>query len=94
MGSEHESPNVRAALALPRALERGMHGEALRDLYSDDVVSTEHPNPISTRGSASDPDHIISASTVGASFLAHQRYLIRDVHEDGSLVISGTPGRV
>jgi ketosteroid isomerase-like protein len=83
----HESPNVRAALALPRALERGVHGEALRELYTPDVVSVEHPNPISRRGSRADLDRIVVASDAGAALLSSQRYTIRDVHEDGNLVI-------
>jgi ketosteroid isomerase-like protein len=85
--SAQESPNVAAALALPRALERGLHGEDLRRLYDDSVISVEHPNPMSPHGSASDLDHIVAASTGGAALLASQRYDVRDVHESGNLVI-------
>lgn len=85
--STRESPNVAAALALPRALEGGVHGDALRPLYAETVVSIEHPNPISPRGSTSDLDHIVATSTAGAALLSSQRYAIRDVHEIGDLVI-------
>ena len=76
-----------AALALPRALERGLHGDALRSLYAANIVSVVHPNPVSPRGSASDLDQIVSASTAGAALLSSQRYAIRDVREEGDLVI-------
>lgn len=82
-----ESSKVAAALALPRALEAGVHGDALRHLYAETVVSIEHPNLISPRGSASDLDQIVAASTAGAALLASQRYDIRDVREVGDLVI-------
>ena len=39
-----ESPWVAAALALPRALERGVHGDDLREPYAaPSVGSVEHP---------------------------------------------------
>jgi len=82
-----ESRQVAAALALPRALEQGVCGDDLRDLYAPTVVSVEHPNPISPRGSTADLEHIVAASTAGAALLASQRYAIRDVHESGDLVI-------
>jgi hypothetical protein len=82
-----ESANVTAALALPRALEAGVHGDALRDLYVDQVISVEHPNPISPRGATSDLDRIVAASAAGAALLSSQRYSIRDVLEVGDLVI-------
>jgi ketosteroid isomerase-like protein len=82
-----ESSNVAAALALPRALEAGGHGDELRQLYAKTVVSIEHPNPISPRGSIADLDHIVAASTAGAALLSSQRYAIRDVREVGDLVI-------
>jgi ketosteroid isomerase-like protein len=83
----HESPTVAAALALPRALERGVHGEALRSLYTPDAISIEHPNPVAPNGGTADVDHIIAASDAGAALLQSQRYDIRHVVESGDLVI-------
>jgi ketosteroid isomerase-like protein len=83
----HESPNVAAALALPRALERGVHGEALRPLYTPDATSIEHPNPIAPYGATHDVDHIVAASDAGAALMQSQRYDISDVVEAGDLVI-------
>jgi hypothetical protein len=68
-------------------LEAGIHGDALRNLYAETVVAIEHPNPVSPRGSVSDLDHIVAASTAGAALLSSQRYAIRDVREVGDLVI-------
>ena len=82
-----ESANVAAALALPRALEAGVCGDALRDLYAEAVISVEHPNAISPRGTSSDLDHIVAASKAGAALLSSQHYTIRDVREVGDVVI-------
>jgi ketosteroid isomerase-like protein len=87
MTAPQESPNVAAALALPRALERGMHGEALRKLYTADVISIEHPNPVAPNGGTHDLDQIVAASDAGAALLQSQRYDIRDIVESGDLVI-------
>ena len=69
MSTPYESANVAAALALPRALERGVHGEALRSLYTPDATSTEHPNPIATHGATHDVEQIVAASAAGAALL-------------------------
>ena len=82
-----ESANVAAALALPRALERGVHGEALRAFYTPDAISIEHPNPIAPNGGSYDLDHIVAASDAGAALMQSQRYDIRDVVEVGEEVI-------
>jgi ketosteroid isomerase-like protein len=87
MSTQHESANVAAALALPRALERGMHGEALRSLFTPDAISIEHPNPIAPHGGTHDVDHIVAASDAGAALMQSQRYEIRDVVESGQEVI-------
>jgi SnoaL-like domain len=86
-GTPQESPNVAAALALPRALEHGVHGEALRSLYTPDAISVEHPNAIAPNGGSYDLDHIIAASDAGAALMQSQQYDIRDVVEAGDLVI-------
>ena len=82
-----ESPNVAAALALPRALERGTRGEALRELYTPDATSTEHPNLIAPHGATHDVAQLLAAAEAGSALLSSQRYAIRDVHESGELVI-------
>jgi ketosteroid isomerase-like protein len=82
-----ESANVAAALALPRALERGVHGEALRAFYTPDAISIEHPNAIAPNGGRYDLDHVVAASDAGAALMQSQRYDIRDVVEAGDLVI-------
>ena len=83
----HESANVAAALALPRALEQGVHGEVLRSLYTPDAISIEYPNAVSPHGGTHGVDHIIAASDAGATLMRSQRYDIRDVVEVGDLVI-------
>ncbi len=85
--SSPESPNVSAALALPRALGAGLHGEAIRHLYTDDATSTEHPNPIAPRGATYSVAELVAGSDAGAALLSSQRYDIRDVREIGDLVI-------
>ena len=87
MSISDESANVTAALALPHALERGVHGEALRSLFTSDATSTEHPNPIAPHGATHDVDQIVAASAAGAALLQSQRFDIRDVVEAGDLVI-------
>jgi ketosteroid isomerase-like protein len=82
-----ESANVAAALALVRALERGVHGEALRAFYTPDAISIEHPNRITPNGGSYDLDHIVAASDAGAALMQNQRYDIRDVVEAGDQVI-------
>jgi ketosteroid isomerase-like protein len=87
MSAPQESVNVTAALALPRALERGVHGEALRPLFTTDATSTEHPNLIAPHGATHGVDAIIAGSDAGAALMQSQRYDIRDVVEAGDLVI-------
>jgi len=84
---QDESPNVAAALALPRALERGVRGEELREFYTSDATSTEHPNLIAPHGATHDVGQLVAASEAGAALLSSQRYAIRDVHECADLVI-------
>ena len=76
-----------AALALPRALERGVHGEALRSLYTPDAISIEHPSLVAPQGGTHDVDHIVAASDAGAALMQSQRYDIREVVEAGEEVI-------
>jgi ketosteroid isomerase-like protein len=84
---DQESAIVAAALALPRALAAGVHGEELRSLFTDDIVSVEHPNAISPHGSTSDLAGMIAGSVAGAALLSRQEYDIRDVREIGDLVV-------
>lgn len=82
-----ESARVAAALALPRALEAGAHGDALRPLYTEDVVSIEHPNLISPHGRTFDLEQLVAASSAGAALLSRQTYAIEDAYEVGDLVV-------
>ena len=87
-----ESANVAAALALPRALEAGVYGDALRDLYAEAVISVEHPNAISPRGSSSDLDHIVAASKAGAACCPASTTRFVTYARSAMWSSSGTPG--
>jgi ketosteroid isomerase-like protein len=75
------------ARALYAALEAGVHGDDLRQFFTDDAVTIEHPNQIKPEGSTAALDAMIAGSTAGANLLASQRYDVHDVLEVGALAI-------
>ena len=78
----HPSPTD-LARQLHAALERGAHGDELRDLFTDDAITLEHPNQLKPSGATADLATMLAASAAGASLLATQRYEIRDAIEQG-----------
>lgn len=75
------------ALNLHRALEAGVHGEALAAHWTDDVVTAEYPNMISPRGRTSDRSAMVAASTLGAGLLSSQRYDLVEAFEHGDTAV-------
>lgn len=68
---------LESARALHAALEAGLHGEALRPLFTEDAQTVEHPNLVKPRGGKSSLEEMLAASSAGAGLLTSQRY---DVH--------------
>lgn len=81
------SDPVAAVHALYRALEAGVHGEALRAFFTDDATTTERPNLVKPRGGSNALEHMLAASTAGAGLLEKQTYLVGHVHTIGDEVI-------
>jgi hypothetical protein len=82
-----QSP-INVARALYGALEAGVHGNALRDLFTPDASTVEQPNLIKPRGAMIALDQILSNSTAGAGLLAQQRYdLIGAVANDDLAIL-------
>jgi ketosteroid isomerase-like protein len=75
------------ARALHAALEAGKHGLELRQLFTDDCTTLEHPNLIKPRGGSADLDHMLAASSAGADLLAKQNYGVRSAIEHGDMAI-------
>ena len=79
--------SIDIVLALHRALEAGLEGEALAAHWTDDVTTTEYPNRISSNGRTSDRSAMIAASTRGASLLSSQRYELVEAFELGDTAV-------
>lgn len=75
------------ALRLYAALEAGTNGEQLRDLFTPDATTTEHPNLITPNGSVRDLGQILAGSVAGAGLLARQRYDVHDVRAAGDSTV-------
>jgi ketosteroid isomerase-like protein len=75
------------ARALHDALEAGVHGDDLRQLFTHDAVTIEHPNRIKPEGARTPLEQMIAGSTAGATLLASQRYAVHDAREIGDLAI-------
>jgi ketosteroid isomerase-like protein len=72
---------------LHRALENGLHGEALSEFFSPSAVFVEHPNLVTPKGATRNRSEAAQGSKSGAELLAWQRYELRDAFEQGDLVI-------
>ena len=66
-----------AITSLHRALEAGQSGDALRQYFTADAVTVEHPNAIKPSGARTPLDGMIAASGKGVELLSSQKY---DVH--------------
>lgn len=81
------STPIEAARALHRALENGLHGEALRPFFTKDATTTEHPNAIKPRGAVVPLEQMLTNSASGAALLARQRYEVHSAIEHASTAI-------
>ncbi len=68
---------ITAATSLHRALEAGISGQELREHFTSDAVTVEHPNLVKPNGARTTLDEMLAASEKGAALLSSQRY---DVH--------------
>jgi ketosteroid isomerase-like protein len=75
------------ARSLYAALEAGLHGPALRHLFTDDALTLEHPNVLKPRGARSDLAALQAASQAGAALLERQQFALRSAIEHGELAI-------
>ena len=62
-----------ALTTLHEALTAGRHGEDLRELFTPDATTTEHPNALNPRGRTSTLAEMLAASEAGTGLLAWQR---------------------
>jgi ketosteroid isomerase-like protein len=76
------------ARALHAALEAGAHGEQLRDFFTADARTLEHPNLIKPSGATADLARMLEASKAGAGLLSRQTYELRSgiEHEDTAIL--------
>lgn len=74
--------------ALHKALESGVHGEALGELFAPGAVFVEHPNLVTPKGATRGANEALEGSKSGAQLLAWQRYELRDAIEQGELVVA------
>ena len=71
-----------------RAIESGAHGDEVRTLFTDDVVTVERPNLISPTGRTSGLEQMTPASSAGAGLLARQTYdVISEVVVDDTAIV-------
>ncbi len=78
---------IEIARALHAALESGLHGEALRPLFTEDATTIERPNTIKPAGAVTPLEAMLKASSAGAGLLARQRFELVSAHADGPLAI-------
>jgi len=78
---------IETVRALHAALEAGKHGEELRDLFTADARTTEHPNLVKPKGGVVPLAKMLVESASGAHLLSQQRYDVHSAIEHGSLAI-------
>jgi len=81
------SSPIAIAQALHAALASGLHGEALREFFTEDARTLEHPNLIKPSGGTAGLAQMLAASSAGTSLLAKQSYEVHSALELGSLAI-------
>jgi hypothetical protein len=82
----HRTP-LDVARALHAALEAGQHGAALRQYFTEDAITLEHPNLIKPRGATAGLEQMLAASSAGAGLLSKQTYAVRSAMERGDTAI-------
>jgi ketosteroid isomerase-like protein len=75
------------ARAFYRAQESGLHGDALREFWTEDATTTEYPNPINPTGGMTDVEHMVRASSAGAGLLERVEIDVLEQHEVCDLAI-------
>jgi ketosteroid isomerase-like protein len=69
--------------ALHRALEAGQSGDELRQFFTADAVTVEHPNLIKPTGARTPLGEMLAASTTGVQLLSSQKYDVHSVLRSG-----------
>jgi len=77
-----------ALTTLHEALTAGRHGEDLREFFTPDATTTEHPNALNPRGRTSTLAEMLAASEAGTGLLAWQRYDAHTLAEHGTTVVA------
>ena len=77
-----------ALTALHDSLTAGRHGDDLRELFTPDATTTEHPNALNPRGRTSTLAEMLAASEAGAGLLAWQRYDVHSLTAHGTTVVA------
>jgi ketosteroid isomerase-like protein len=72
-----EQSNLDAARRYLAALEQGTTGAALANLFTLDVVQTEHPNRMAPDGARRELPAILAGAERGKAMMAAQRFVIR-----------------
>lgn len=72
---------------LHAALEAGKHGDDLRDLFTEDAVTTERPNVLQPKGGTADLARMLEASKRGAGLLEKQSFDLLWAADVGSTAI-------
>src|SRR5215472_15436003 len=78
--------NIELAREYIRAIESGATGDALARFFTPDVVITEMPNQVATRGSESDLAKALEADKRGQRRFKRQTYKITNIFGDGDRV--------
>lgn len=80
--------SLSALRALHLALESGLAGEPLRELFTPDATTTEYPNRLNPAGGSFDLARILAGSEAGAALLSQQRFDVHSTLESGSIVVA------
>jgi ketosteroid isomerase-like protein len=75
------------ARRLHAALEAGKHDDELRPLFTDDAVTTEHPNLLKPTGATADLSQMLEASKRGAGLLEKQSFEVLWATDVGNTAI-------
>ncbi|WP_189253198.1 nuclear transport factor 2 family protein [Lentzea flava] len=73
--------------ALHRALEAGRSGDELRQYFTADAVTVEHPNLIKPMGERMPLAAMLTASAKGAELLSSQKYDVHSTLRSGDTAI-------
>ena len=76
-----------AITSLHRALEAGRSGDELRQYFTADAVTLEHPNLIKPAGARITLEQMLAASNAGAGLLSSQKYDVRSTLQAGDTTI-------